>query len=373
MKVLHVGKFFFPEVGGMESVLFDLVEGLNQSGVCADVLCANRSALGVEEYLPGGYTVTRSSTVATVASTSVCPGMPASLRRLAPNYDVIHVHLPNPMANLALLFAGYRGKVVLHWHSDIVKQRLLQRLYAPLLRWLLGRADAIIATSPPYAESSPDLLRWRHKVSVVPIGINEQSLTVDHQFLEQERARYKAKKVVFALGRMTYYKGFKYLIDAARHLPDDVMVLIGGGGELAEDMGRRIERFDLAGKVKLLGKIPVQHLGAYYALCDLFCLPSIARSEAFGVVLLEAMSFGKPIVATNIPGSGVSWVTKHEESGLNVPIEDSLALAQAINKLVANDLLRKSLGAAARKRFEAQFVAHSMVAATAKVYQELCS
>lgn len=371
MKALHVGKFFQPVVGGMESVLFDLVEGLNGSGISTDILCANTENETVVETATAGYTVIRVGALGTLASTSLCPPMLPILRDIACRYDLIHVHLPNPMANLAMLFSGFKGRVVIHWHSDIVKQRHLLKLYEPIQSWLLKRADVIIATSPPYAEYSPHLARWRDKVVIIPIGINRSSLPINEQLLATLREEHRGRQTVFALGRMTYYKGFRYLIEAAHNLSDDIRVLIGGSGELEDQFVAQIKAAGLNDRVQLLGRVSNADLGAYYALCDMFCLPSILRSEAFGVVMLEAMAFGKPIIATDIPGSGVPWVNRHGVSGLNVPAADSFALAQAITLLASDDNLRVTLGAGAERQFHDQFRAERMTEAVVAKYQQL--
>lgn len=371
MKVLHVGKFFSPVVGGMESVLFDLVKGLNNQGIATDVICAHTTNTSSVERTRGGYSVTRVASFGMVASTSICPGMVPMLRKIANRYDLIHIHLPNPMANLAMLFGGFKGKVVLHWHSDIVKQRHLLKLYEPLQSWILDRADAIVATSPAYAESSPYLATWRSKVSIIPIGIDPSSLPVDEQRLAELREAHMGRKIVFALGRMTYYKGFQYLIDAARNLPKDIRILIGGSGELKEQFALQIRSSGLEDRIQLLGKVPASDLGAYYALCDIFCLPSIARSEAFGVVMLEAMSLGKPVIATDIPGSGVPWVNQHGLSGLNIPVKDSDSLARTIANLAEDSNLQTKLGAGARRHFEANFGAAKMTGQLIDLYRQI--
>jgi rhamnosyl/mannosyltransferase len=172
---------------------------------------------------------------------------------------------------------------------------------------------------------------------------------------------------------MAYYKGFGYLVDAARSLPDDVRVIIGGCGEMAVELQARIASAGLADKVQLAGKISVAELGAYFELADVFCLPSIARSEAFGVVLLEAMACGTPIIAANIPGSGVPWVNADGISGFNVAPENAAALAAALLRVLDNRELRDELGRRARQRFAENFTAERMVAATRQLYQNLCA
>jgi rhamnosyl/mannosyltransferase len=371
MRVLQIGKFYPPVVGGIETVTYDLTQGLNAGGVPTDVLCSHVATKLVIEESDSGNKVIRMPTFCTSASTPLSPGMPACFRRIMNDYDIIHVHLPNPMANLTLLLSGYDGKVLLHWHSDIIQQKKLLRLYKPLQSWLLRRADAIIATSPPYIDSSPFLSQWREKVKVVPLGINSSRLLVDNGVLENLRRRHKGRRIVFSLGRMAYYKGYQYLIDAALHTPDDVIIIIGGAGKLLSDLRSRIENLGLGNKVELVGNIQENELGAYFEIADVFCLPSIARSEAFGVVMLEAMACGRPIIATDIPGSGVPWVNIDGLSGINVEPGDSRALADAIMRLLKDEALLKKLGGQALKRFEENFTAEGMVQATRQLYENI--
>lgn len=371
MRVLHLGKYYPPVNGGIETVTCDLSEGLNAIGIRSDVICSDIAPPVAVEKMEDSCNVMRMPTWFTAASTPISPAMVVRLRRIVHRYDIVHVHMPNPMAGLALLASGFGGKVVLHWHSDVVKQKNLMKLYLPLQNWLMRRADAIIATSPLYIDSSPFLSQWRNKVRVIPLGINESHLKADSRILDSLRSRYAGRRIVFSLGRMTYYKGFKYLVNAALHMPDDVVVIIGGSGELSGDLQAQVTSLGLSGKVEISGKVPTAELGAYYALADVFCLPSIARSEAFGIVLLEAMACGKPLVACDIPGSGVSWVNRNGYSGLNISPEDDKKLATAIMLLLDDKELREKFGLQARKRFEDYFTADHMVRGTRKLYDEL--
>lgn len=373
LKVLQLAKFYSPVPGGMETVTFDLTEGLVGRGVSVDVLCANTVAKSSREEFPAGYTVIRSASLGKAFSMSLAPRLIMDLARHIRDYDIVHVHLPNPLANLALWLSRPKCKVVLHWHSDIIKQKHLLRLYEPLQQWLLKRADVIIATSPPYVDSSSWLSRYQSKVKVVPIGIDEGQMHVEDVFLSKLRLKYAGKKIVFSLGRLTYYKGFSSLLHAAALLPDDVVVLIGGNGELHDGLQAEIDALGLSGRVQLVGKISADHLGAYYCLSDVFCLPSIARSEAFGVVLLEAMQHGKPIVATNIPGSGVPWVNIHGETGLNVEPNNPATLADALLEILNNIELATRCGNFSRDRYKKFFTADVMVGKILGIYSSLVS
>ena len=321
---------------------------------------------------PGQIPVARVASWGQVASTSMTPSLIPWLWRRQREQQVVHVHLPNPMANLALWLTRPRAKVVVHWHSDIVKQKNLLKLYAPLQDWLLRRADAIIATSPPYAESSPWLQAHREKVHFVPLCVRDvdtQSDSIQRRAAAAAlRAKYPGKRIVFALGRMTYYKGFDLLIDAAATLGDNVVVLIGGGGELLDTLRAKVAHSGLSDRVHLLGRIADADLPSYYEACDLFCLPSLMRSEAFGLVMLEAMSLARPVVATNIVGSGVPWVNVHGDTGLNAEPGDVSSLATAIRQVLDDPALGQRLGEGGRRRYEAQFTIDKMTEALTRVY-----
>lgn len=356
----------------METVAFELTEGLSQQqDVEIDVLCANVSRLTVNELFPSNYSVHRSASWGAAFSTSLAPRLVFDLAKSIDNYDIVHIHLPNPLANLALWLIRPKCKVVLHWHSDIIKQKYLLKIYAPLQHWLLKRADAIIATSPPYIDTSPCLSAHREKVTVIPIGTNSENTLTNTHLLQSLRATYAGKRVVFSLGRLTYYKGFLSLIRAATSMPDDIVILIGGQGELLADLQYEINALDLSGRVRLLGEIPPIELGAYYDLADVFCLPSIARSEAFGVVLLEAMAHAKPIVATQIPGSGVPWVTVDGITGINVEPNNPDALAHALMKILSDKKLADDLAQQSQLRYQQMFTARKMVQKTMELYSSL--
>ena len=259
----------------------------------------------------------------------------------------------------------------MHWHSDIIKQKSLLILYSPLQSWLLKRADKIVITTPTYLEESNTLKKYKNKITCIPIGIDSQELSIDRNTLNVLKNKYQGNKIVFSLGRLVYYKGFEYLIDAARFLPNDIIILIAGIGELKEKLQDQIFNHNLQNKVKLLGKIPFEELGAYYELCDIFCLPSTERSEAFGVVQIEAMAFEKPIISTSIKGSGVDWVNLNNISGIIVPPKNSKKLAEAITELLTNENKYQQLSIGAKKRYEDVFTKDKMVDSFKSLYLEI--
>jgi len=371
MKVLQISKFYRPVMGGIESVAWELAEGLNRCGVGTDVLCSNQRLATTRERFPGGYEVLRAASWGMLLSTSMAPAMIRHLRRIRGAYDVVHVHMPDPMAALAVWAARPAARVVVHWHSDVIRQRLALKLYEPLQHWLLGRADAIVATSEAYAQSSTLLQAWRGKVNVIPIGISDNRSLACSEKAAAIRQRFRRRKIVFSLGRMTYYKGFDVLIEAAAALPDDSVVVIGGDGELLDHYRTMVARRGLAGKVHLLGHINDDDLPSHFEACDVFCMPSTVRAEAYGVAMVEAMVMGKPIVATDIGGSGVPWVNVDGLTGFNVPVGQVEPLANALVRLLDDKPLRTRLGEAARRRYLQEFNAELMTRKTIDLYGRL--
>jgi glycosyltransferase involved in cell wall biosynthesis len=375
MNVLQLCKFYPPVAGGMESVVHTLTEGLNRLGLRCDVLCAHVEPRTVRERAPLGFDIVRGASHGTLLSTSIAPALIGELRRLAPGRDVIHVHLPDPLTNLALWMTRPQARIVVHWHSDIVAQVRALKFYAPLQNWLLRRADAIVATSCAYARSSPWLVQHAAKVVVIPIGIPDPAGSAPGRAPSSRaqalRAEFGGRDIVFSLGRMTYYKGFGVLIEAARHLPESAVVVVGGGGELLQAHRDAVEQAGLQDRIRFVGRIADEALPAYYEAASLFCLPSVARSEAFGVVLLEAMAHGKPVIATDIAGSGVPWVNLHGVTGLNAPPRDAAALAAALCAALSDRAGLERYAAAARTRYLELFTADTMVESTALLYRQL--
>ncbi|MCA2415567.1 glycosyltransferase [Vibrio chemaguriensis] len=333
-RILHLSKLYPPFWGGIETVVYDLVKGSIRAKNKVDVLCVSENNESSTEVFDGA-TVYRCASFLHVASLYLSWDFIKRWYKIRNNYDIIHVHFPNPLALCALFFLSTNSKIVVHWHSDIVKQKFLKIPFIPIQKWVLKRCSRIITTSPIYAQSSTDLQPYLDKVEVIPIGINvERYDFIDSSRLTQLKEKYADKKIIFSLGRHVYYKGFEYLIESALNLPDDYIILLGGVGELTGSYQNLINKYSLNDKVILLGKIPSSDISAYFSICDVFCLPSVERSEAYGVVQLEAMCFGKPVISTDIYGSGVPWVNKNNVSGLVVPTKNSESLAHAIIEVI---------------------------------------
>jgi glycosyltransferase involved in cell wall biosynthesis len=369
IKILQFGKFYPPAIGGMERVIFSLTEGLNQAGHHCDVLCSNTKREQIIES-NNGYSITRAKTFGVLFSMSLAPGLIPLLWKVRKDYDIIHFHHPDPISALAFFLVRPQAELVIHWHLDIVKQKIAYLFYRPLEKWLLKRAKRIIATSPNYLLHSKPLKAHFAKCTVIPLGVAPLP-AADSKRVGKLRSQYAGKIIVFSLGRFTDYKGFQYLIGAAEFLSDKFQIIIGGDGPLRQSFEKQILNLKLADRVKLAGRLDDEDVLAHFSACDIFCLPSITKNEAFGLVLLEAMNFSKPIVATTIEGSGTGWVNEHQVTGLNVAPMDSNALAQAIKKLT-EDPCSKEMGVNALRRFETLFTVDKMINTTIQLYRQIC-
>lgn len=366
MRILQLGRFYPPALGGIETVIFEIAEGLNANNIKCDVLCSNKTnRLDISNV--GTYKVVRTPSFGHILSTSISPVLILQLKKLVDQYDLIHLHHPDPMATLALLLCHPKQKIVVHWHSDIIRQKVALLFYRPFQDLMLRRCDGIIVTSKNYLDTSKHLENYKHKAEVIPIGINAE-MDVNQQKLAELKAKFTNKTVIFGLGRHVYYKGFEYLIDSAQYLDDKFVIIIGGDGPLTGSLMKQAAAKGLTDKVFFTGRIPFSEIHSYFALCDIFCLSSIERTEAFGVVLLEAMSLAKPLVATNIPGSGVNWVNKESETGLNVAPANPEELAKAFIKISSNPSLREKFSIQSKVRYQTKFTRDAMVSQLIKLY-----
>lgn len=368
MKVLQLGKYYYPYMGGIENHLYLLCEQL-AGRVDLDVVVCNTEPRTVVERV-GKVQVTRCLEVANVASTSLCPTMPWVLS--GKKYDLLHVHFPHPMGVMAYLASRKprRHEVIVTYHSDIVRQERLLKLYAPFMEQVMGRAAAIVCTSPNYIDSSEMLQRYRSKCRVIPYGIDLAQFTPTPELEAKARdlrARFPGK-VAIAVGRLIYYKGFEYAVEAMRDV--DGHLLLVGDGPLRGDLERRAREAGVADKVHFLGEIHNQDITPYYFASDVFVLPSIARSEAFGIVQLEAMACRRPVINTALD-SGVPFASRHGETGLTVPPKNPKALAEALRALFADPEKARALGEAGRQRVEREFAQDVMAERMMTLYREV--
>jgi rhamnosyl/mannosyltransferase len=365
-KILHVGKYYPPHMGGIETHLQALSERLKES-VDLRVIVANDSATALREAV-AGVAVVRVGAPLTLFSTPLCPALPSAIRTA--EADLVHIHLPNPMAILAYLASGHRGPLVITYHSDTVRQKVLGAFFEPFLHAALRRSSVIIATSPNYVETSAVLQAHRDRCHVIPYGINiEQFQRCDAAAVTRIRQRY-GQRLVISVGRLVYYKGFEYLIRAMAGVRGKLLVI--GDGPLRADMLKLASQLGIAEKIAFAGEIQNTEVAPYYHAADVFALASVARSEAFGIVQVEAMAAGLPVVNTRLD-SGVPFVSQHGQTGLTVKPSDPAALAAALNRLLDDSELRRSFGVAARLRAQREFSATVMTSRTLQLYETLMS
>ncbi|MFC4407824.1 glycosyltransferase [Haloarchaeobius iranensis] len=364
MKILQVNKFYYPKVGGIERVVKNIAEGLPDP-YDTSVLAARTRGIGTEEE-HNGIEVKKASSLGVMMSVPLAPSYPYQLRAAASDTDIIHHHLPNPLSTVSqLLSIGTDSNVVATYHSDIVRQSNALQVYRPILDRFLESTDRIIVTSQPLLENSDILEPYTEKCDVVPLSIDLDE--IDSEELP-EGADERTRPTVLFVGRLNYYKGVEYLIDAMQNV--DAKLLIAGDGERRSTLEQRTYQQGVSDKVDFLGYVPDEDLGALYRRSDVFVLPSVEPSEAFGIVQLEAMARGVPVINTALP-TGVPWVSVDGETGLTVPPRDAGALANGINTLLEDDQRRRRYGQQARARVEALFTRERMITEVQSIYDQV--
>ena len=369
MKILHVYKDFDPPVhGGMERHIALMCRFQRQWAQVEALVCSRTPRTRVVER--DGTTVTEVGECGRLQSAPLSPTFPYHMRRMAA--DVVVVHVPNPTAEMGYLLARPRGTLVVRYHSDVVRQAAAMKVYAPFLMRFLGKAAMILPTSEPYVRTSATLKaycrrfpRREGRIRVVPLGIlPEQFQTPDEGRVARLRAQYGGDYVLFS-GRHRYYKGLEYLVRAARDIRAAV-VIAGDGPERA-----RVEALarEQGTAVAFPGELSHEDLVAHLHGCAVFVFPSVARSEAFGISILEAQACGRPVVATRL-GTGVEFANLHEQTGLNVEPRNPEALARAVNALLEDPQRREQMGAFARRRVENEFRAEETARKEFSLYQE---
>ncbi|MFH0794360.1 MAG: glycosyltransferase [bacterium] len=366
--VLHIYKDFYPPVvGGIEKSL-NWMGRTTRDEFDVKFLVANTSARTVQEECDG-FKVIKAASLGRAFSAPLCPSFPSLIRKHAA--DILHFHVPNPTGDVSYLLARPRGRVVVTYHSDIVRQKWAMAVYGPLLRRFLGRADVIMPTSPNYIESSPVLRRVREKCEVVPLGIPTEDYVLTpggEEAVEEIKSIHEGRRLILFVGRLRYYKGLHFLVEAMPRI-EATLLIIGEGPER-----RRLEylarQFKVTERVKFLGELSDSKVAAHYHAADVFCLPSFLRAEAYGLSQIEAMTCGKPVVSTALD-TGVPFVNQHEVTGLVVEPASPRALVGGLNRLLNDESLRKQFGAAARARVLSEFDIAKMGERLKAVYRKV--
>ncbi|GAB6068557.1 glycosyltransferase family 4 protein [Methylothermus subterraneus] len=378
MRVLHLGKYYPPYRGGIEQFLGDLLPALQREGIePAALVHAHTGAERSQKPFPVWRAPSRGRLLYAPLSPSFPVWLEAMIRAFEP--DVLHLHLPNLSACWSLVVpAARRLPWVVHWHADVASRdprlRLAYRFYRPLEQALLRKARAIIATSPPYLRTSSSLRPWREKTQVVPLGLDPARLPPpDPEARRWAESRWgKTEELrLLCVGRLTYYKGHRVLLEALAQVKG-VRLLCVGSGERAAKLNGQIHQLGLQTRAALLGEVSDSCRNALLATCDALVLPSLERTEAFGLALLEAMAYAKPVIATRVPGSGMGWVVVEGETGWLVPPGDAAALAQRIRFVQQYPSLRRQAGEKGRLKFREKFQIQACARRLAEIYR-LCS
>jgi glycosyltransferase involved in cell wall biosynthesis len=358
ISVIEINKLYHPWIGGVETVVKTIAEALKKE-MNIQVICCNTQLKTTTETI-NNVTITKYGSFGTFFSLPI--SLPFILNFKKHTADILHFHLPNPLAVIAYFIHRPKGKVIITWHSDIIKQKFILFFYAPFLKWFLKKADKIIVTSPNMAQNSIFLKKHKQKTVIIPLGICTQKYQI------QTKKTLKPDRYVLFVGRFIYYKGVLELIQALKQC-SVTTILIGDGpllNQMQEDGAHLI-------KNKQLYIFPFQSESAlisYFQHCDFFVLPSTHPSEAFGIVQLEAMICKKPVISTNLP-TGVPYVNKHNESGIIVPPKDTNKLAKAIQTLWDNHEQRNQLGTNAYHRCINYFTEDQMIEKTCQLINEL--
>jgi rhamnosyl/mannosyltransferase len=385
LRVCHLGKFYPPAPGGVETHVQTLARAQARAGADVQVICVNHrdeaksdvtwrpfGATRTVTEIDGGVRVTRLGRRASVSRLDVCPSLIATLLKLREDkVDLVHVHAPNPTMFLALATLPSFSTLVVTHHSDVVKQRVLGRVFAPVERRVHERTAMVLSDSEAYVGGSPVLQGLGSKVRALPLGLDLSGFTDPSLAALGYEAKLRdrlGQPLWLAVGRLVYYKGLTTAIDALAQVPGRLMIV--GTGPLERDLRARALQKGVAERVDWAGHVEDDQLiGAYRAATALW-FPSNARSEGFGLVQVEAMASGCPVINTAIPHSGVSWVSRDGESGLTVPVGSADALAAASRRLLNEPGLRDRLSRLAVERARADFDADGMARRSLDLYRQ---
>ncbi|HZW26113.1 MAG TPA: glycosyltransferase family 4 protein [Gallionella sp.] len=366
-RVLHFFKTYYPDsFGGIEQVIFQLCKGTARYGFTSEVLTLSRNAHeGPIEF--SGHLVHQAKLDLHIASTGFSLSAFRKFGALAKQADIIHLHYPWPFMDLVHFATGHGKPTVVTYHSDIIRQQTLLKLYRPLKNRFLASVDRIVATSPNYLATSPVLNRYRDKIAEITYGLDKSTYPLPSSVrIADWRAKLGERFFLF-VGVLRYYKGLHILLDAIRDT--DYPVVIVGSGPVENELKDHARRSGLR-NVHFLGTLEDEDKVALLQLCYAIVFPSHLRSEAFGISLLEGAMFGKPMISSEI-GTGTSFINVHGETGLVVPPSDPAAFRDAMCRLWSNPDMAADMGRSAEARYWELFTAEKMAAGYASLYAEL--
>ncbi|QLL13429.1 glycosyltransferase family 4 protein [Pseudomonas chlororaphis] len=367
MRVLHFFKTYLPDsVGGIEQVIFQLCESGARQGIEGQVLTLSADPHPAILKL-GQHEVHRARLDIQFASTGFSYSVFKQFREMAAEADVVNYHFPWPFMDLVHFMSGMNKPCVATYHSDIIRQRHLLKLYRPLMNRFLGSVDRIVAASPNYLHTSDVLQQFPDKARVIPYGLDKAGYPQpDSERMAQWRQRLGERFFLF-VGVMRYYKGLHILLDALKDV--DYPVVIVGAGPLEAELHAQAAALGLR-NLHFLGRLGDEDKVALLQLSYAIVFPSHLRSEAFGISLLEGAMYGKPMISSEI-GTGTSYINIHGETGLVVPPSDPLAFRAAMRQLWDNPEQAAQMGLKAEARYRQLFTADEMGRRWSELYQEL--
>lgn len=367
MKVLHFYKTYYPDsVGGVEQVIYQIASGGADLGISTDVLSLSNKAAPQPVDL-GSHKAYKAKLDLQIASTGFSLSALRMFRELAREADIIHYHFPWPFMDLVHLACRLNKPSLVTYHSDIVRQATLFKLYRPLMHSFLRSVDAIVATSPNYLQSSPVLQRHQDKTQVIPIGLDKAAYpNPSHARRERWRQRFGERFFLF-VGVLRYYKGLHILLEAMKGAPYKLVIV--GAGPVEEELKAQAQRDNLE-NVFFVGAISDEDKVALLDLCYAVTFPSNLRSEAFGISLLEGAMYGKPMISSEI-GTGTSYINIHAQTGLVVPPSDPSAFRRAMDHIWAHPEQAKTMGQHAEERYWKHFTTKRMAHNYSSLYEQL--
>jgi len=367
MKVLHFYKTYFPDtIGGLEQSINQIARGTASLGVSTEVLTLSPAVVD-RTIEVDGHLVHRCRSNFEIASTPFSAAAFLRFRQMARKADIIHFHFPYPFADILHLTSQIKKPTLITYHSDIIKQKRLLKLYKPIKQRFLSSVDHIVATSPNYLASSHVLSRFKHKTSIIPLGLDKASYPeASADKLNFWRKRFGPRFFLF-VGVIRYYKGLHILVDAARN--SDYPIVILGAGPVEAELKARAAKLGI-NNIHFLGFLPDEDKVALLELCCAVVFPSHLRSEAFGISLLEGAMYGKPLISSEI-GTGTTYINIDKETGIVVPPSEPAALRQAMDFLWNNPEEAATMGQRAEARYWKLFTAEQMAESYVALYKEL--
>lgn len=350
---VQVSKYYYPFCGGIEAVAKQIADTMKKNEYNVEVFACSQDINSSEDFVDD-IPIKRCGVLTEFKANPISINLIWRLSRV--KADVLHYQHPFVFAAIAHFIARPKyKKLTLTYCSDVVKQKYIMKVFNPIFERFLKEADKIHILAPNMIESSKTLAKFKEKCVTVPYSIDiSKYQKINNEKVKQIKERFPNKKILLFVGRLIYYKGISILIDAMKNVNEDTVLIIIGIGKLEEELKKQVNDLNLYNRIFFEGQVSDEDLLSYYHACDIFVFPSIAKSEAYGISQLEAMSCGKPVINTWLH-TGVNFISINEVTGITIQPLNVEELTNAINLLIFNDDLRLKYGVNARKRIEEVF------------------